>query len=191
MTILECREILMLIFTYLHTDLIRTHSPRWETTDVDFYFTTQVQTSIHHDLLRKYVLYKLPLRYDLTVEIDNPLIAGNNYLPGTMYFRTHLFSDLIPLVLSLLNKETLRKIGTYRKILIRRFVQLQESSFNNWNEFFQILQQPMFKKTENYNSRNRIDEYFIKNFLDALNGSTKLSFYLNYTASGRTNAHLF
>jgi len=188
--LLECRHLLSLIFTYLHSDLILSPSPRFETCDVDLFFTQQVQKSLHPNLLRKYVLYKLPSSYHMDIEIANPLIFPNNYLPGTMYHRTNMFSDLIPLVLNLLTALAVKKIGTYRKILLRRFMQLQDSSFNYWNEFLQIISEPIFLDSRSYLCRNRIDFFFIQQFIEGLNKSTKLSFYLSYTGEGMTNARL-
>jgi len=182
-TILDSRNIIMLIFTYLHTDLIRTFEPRFETNDVDFYFTHQIQTHIHKNFLRKYVLYKLPVKYNTNIEIPNPMISGNDYLPGTMYFRSNMFSDLIPMCLGLLSASTLKRMGTYRKILLRRYMHLQDSSFNYWNTFLQILKQPLILDRSSYRATNRIEEYFIDSFLEGLRGSCKLGFYLNYTGN--------
>ena len=187
---MKYRFLLRLIFTYLHSDLILSNNPRFSTNDVDFFFTQQVLTSIHPNLLKKYVLYKLPSRYHMDIEIPNPMIPYNNYLPGTMYHRVNMFSDLIPLAINLLSSTTLKSIGTYRKIILRRFFQLQASSFNYWNEFLQIFQKQIFEQTSSYNCRNRIDRFFIDEFIIGLKNSKKLSFYLNYTGEGRTNARL-
>jgi hypothetical protein len=186
----NCRHLLSLVFTFLHTDLILSPSPRFETCDVDLFFTQQVQFSLHPNLLRKYVLYKLPSRYHMDIEIANPLIFPNNYLPGSMYHRTNMFSDIIPLVLNLLTAKAVKHIGTYRKILLRRFTQLQESSFNYWNEFFLILHKPIFMNIDSYSCRNRIDYYFIQHFIEGFQKSKKLAFYLSYTGEGLTNARL-
>lgn len=190
MSLLNYRCLLRLIFTYLHSDLILAPQPSFETNDVDIFFTENVQQSIDPTLLRKYVLYKLPNRYVFDIEIPNPLIKGSNYLPGTMYHRCNMFSDLIPLCINLLRKQAIKDIGTYRKILLRRFFQLQDSSFCYWNEFLDIIQQPIFLKISSYKYRNRIDEFFIMEFIRGVQNSTKLSFYLNYTGQGLTNATL-
>ena len=184
------RYLLRLIFTYLHSDLICSTNPRFSVNDVDFFFTQQVLKSIHPNLLKKYVLYKLPQRYHMDIEIPNPMIPYNNYLPGTMYHRVDMFSDLIPLAINLLSKETLKSVGTYRKIILRRFRQLQESSFNYWNEFLLIFQKKIFEDASSYSCRNRIDRFFVNEFIIGIKHSKKLSFYLNYTGEGRTNARL-
>ena len=182
--------LLRLIFTYLHSDIICSSNPRFSTCDVDFYFTQQVLKRIHPNMLKKYVLYKLPIRYQMEIEIPNPMIPCNNYLPGTMYHRVNMFSDLIPLAINLLSKTTLKTVGTYRKIILRRFAQLQDSSFNYWNEFLLIFQKKIFHDPESYSCRNRIDRFFVDEFILGLKHSQKLSFYLNYTGEGRTNARL-
>ena len=190
MTIFNSRDIIMLVFTFLHTDLLTSHSPRFETCDVDFYFTNSVQQCIHPSLLRKNVLYKLPRRYHTDIEIPNPFVYGNDFLPGTMFHRINMFSDLIPLVINLLCSLSLKKLGTYRKILLRRFMQLQASSFNYWNDFLRIMKQPIFMDENSYRSRNQIDRYFVRQFIEGLQKSRKLSFYLNYTGVGHMNARL-
>jgi len=126
----------------------------------------------------------------MDIEIPNPMIPYNNYLPGTMYHRVDMFSDLIPLAIKLLSKETLKSVGTYRKIILRRFRQLQESSFNYWNEFLLIFQKKIFEDASSYSCRNRIDRFFVNEFIIGIKHSKKLSFYLNYTGEGRTNARL-
>ena len=184
-------NLLRLIFTYLHTDLMTTPLlPKFETCDVDFYFTQQVMNSIHPNFLKKFVIYRLPPGYQLNIEIENPFIRGNTYLPGTLFYRVNMFSDLIPLVLSLLKKSKLRSLNTYRKILLRRFAQLQDSSFNFWNDFFQLIKHPIFQNIDNYEVRNQIDKYFIERFVEGLLKSKKLSFYLNFTTSGMNSARL-
>ena len=188
--ILDYNNLCRLIFTFIHTDLINAPIPKFETCDVDFYFCQQVINSIHPNFLKKYVLYRLPQRYQMNIEIENPFIRGNSYLPGTLFYRINMFSDLIPLVLNLLHKCNLRSLGTYRKILLRRFFQLQTSSFNNWNEFYDIINHPIFLNIENYDCRNRIDRYFAERFVEALEGSKKLSFYLNFTGTGMRSARL-
>ncbi|MBB74311.1 MAG: hypothetical protein CMJ75_07345 [Planctomycetaceae bacterium] len=95
-----------------------------------------------------------------------------------------MFSDIIPLVIQLLTSEALRKMNTYRKILLRRFVTLQESSFNFWNEFYEIIHKPILLHESNYRIRNQIDQYFVRKFIVGLQNSQKLSFYLNYTGFG-------
>ena len=190
MSLLNYRCILRMIFTYLHSDLILSPQPQFETNDVDIYFTENVQKCISPSLLKKFVLYKLPVKYIFDIQIPNPLIKGNNYLPGTMYHRCNMFSDLIPLVLNLLSKKSIRTIGTYRKILLRRFYQLQDSSFCYWNNFLLLIKKPVFLNLDSYHYRNRIDEFFIQEFIRGLKESKKLSFYLNYTGQGRMNATL-
>ena len=190
MSLINYRYLLQWVFTYLHTDLILTPQPRFETNDVDLFFTENVQKSINPILLKKYVLYKLPHQYLFDIQIPNPLIKNNNYLPGTMYHRSEMFSDLIPLVFNLLNKNSLKSLGTYRKILLRRFCQLQSSSFCYWNEFLELMKHPVFTQTNSYNCRNRIDLFFVQQFIEGLSSSKKLSFYLNYTGQGITNATL-
>jgi len=188
MSLLNYRCLLRLVFTYLHSDIILAPQPQFETNDVDIYFTESVQRCISPILLRKYVLYRLPVKYVFDIHIPNPLIKGNNYLPGTMYHRCNMFSDLIPLVLNLLSKQSIRTIGTYRKILLRRFMQLQDSSFCYWNNFLLLIKKPVFLNISSYEFRNRIDKFFIQEFIRGLVESKRLSFYLNYTGQGRTNA---
>ena len=190
MSLINYRCLLRLIFTYLHTDLILAPQPRFEVTSVDCFFSESVQKSISPILLRKYVLYKLPTRYAIGIEVPNPLIRNNDYLPGTCYYRTNMFSDIIPLVINLLTRESIRQIGTYRKILLRRFYQLQDSSFCNWNEFLDLVKKPIFLQDSSYAYRNRIDRHFVVQFITGIENSKKLSFYLNYTGEGLTNALL-
>ena len=190
MSLLNYRCLLRLVFTYLHSDIILAPQPQFETNDVDIYFTESVQRCISPILLRKYVLYRLPVKYVFDIHIPNPLIKGNNYLPGTMYHRCNMFSDLIPLVLNLLSKQSIRTIGTYIKILLRRFYQLQDSSFCYWNNFLHLIKKPVFLNISSYEFRNRIDKFFIQEFIRGLVESKRLSFYLNYNGQGRTNATL-
>ena len=180
MSLLNYRCLLRVIFTYLHSDIILAPQPHFETNDVDIFFTESVQKSISPILLKKYVLYRLPVKYVFDIQIPNPLIRGNDYLPGTMYHRCNMFSDLIPLVLNLLTKKSIRTIGTYRKILIRRFMQLQDSSFCYWNQFLVLIQKPIFLTESSYSYRNRIDLFFVQEFIRGLTESKKLSFYLNF-----------
>ena len=190
-SLMEYNNLLRLIFTYLHTDIITTPIlPKFECCDVDFYFCQQVMNSIHPNFLKKYVLYRLPDRYHIHVEIESPFIRGNTYLPGTLFYRVNMFSDLIPLVLSLLRKTKLKSLNTYRKILLRRFMQLQDSAFNYWNQFFEIIKHPLFRNVDNYKIRNQIDKYFIDRFIEGVSQSRKLSFYLNYTGGDIRSARL-
>lgn len=185
MNLLNYRDLLRIVFTYLHSDIICSQNNHFESSDVDLFFTQQVIRKIHPNLLRPYVVYKLPDRYyEMEVLIENPMIASNSYLPGKMYRRTQMFSDIIPLVIQLLTSEALRKMNTYRKILLRRFVTLQESSFNFWNEFYEIIHKPILLHESNYRIRNQIDQYFVRKFIVGLQNSQKLSFYLNYTGFG-------
>ena len=183
MSLLNYRCLLRTIFTYLHSDIILAPQPHFETSDVDIFFTESVQKSISPILLNKYVLYRLPNKYIFNIQIPNPLIKGNNYLPGTMYHRCNMFSDLIPLVLNLLTKRAIRAIGTYRKILLRRFMQLQDSSFCYWNQFLLLIKKDLFLSETSYNFRNRRDLFFIQEFIRGLKQSKALSFYLEYNSN--------
>ena len=179
-----------MIFTYLHSDIILAPQPHFETSDVDIFFTESVQKSISPILLNKYVLYRLPVKYLFDIQIPNPLIKGNDYLPGTMYHRCDMFSDLIPLVLNLLTKRSIRTMGTYRKILLRRFVQLQDSSFCYWNQFLVLIKKDIFLTETSYNFRNRIDLFFIQEFIRGLKESKALSFYLEYNSNRGRHASI-
>lgn len=192
MNLLNYRCLLRLVFTYLHSDIICSHNHKFESSDVDLFFTQQVIKTIHPNLLRPYVVYKLPDKYyEMEVLIENPMIENNSYLPGKMYRRNQMFSDIIPLVIQLLTSQALKKMNTYRKILLRRFMTLQESSFNYWNQFFDIINKPVLLNEFNYRIRNQIDQYFVRRFIVGLQNSSKLSFYLNYTVNGRRIATLF
>ena len=189
--LLNYRYLLRIVFTYLHSDIICSYNHQFESSDVDLFFTQQVIKKIHPNLLRAYVVYKLPEQYyEMEVLIENPMIANNSYLPGKMYQRNQMFSDIIPLVIQLLSREALKKMNTYRKILLRRFMTLQESSFNYWNQFYDIINKPVLLNEFNYRIRNQIDQYFVRRFIIGLQNSQKLSFYLNYTGQGRRIATL-
>ena len=188
MNLMNYSDLMVLVFTFIHTDIITTKNPKFKPSDVDMAFTSAVQRCIHPLLLRTHVLYKLPYSYSADIEIDNPLVSGNSYLPGTMYFRINMFSDMIPLCINLLKPSVVRELGTYKKVLLRRFCTLQSTCFNYWNQFLELMQQDLTLSLDSYSINNLVDRYFCLNLIHGLKSSVKLPYYLNYRGDNDTIA---
>ena len=172
------KTLLALIFQFIHSDIISTRD--FEINQLDLAFIEVCQKNIDSFFLRKYVRYKIEEQLSFHIELENPLIIGNSYIPFKFLFQTHMFSDCILMALHYVNSTKLQKyLRTYKKVLIRKFIFLQETGFNSYNDFIRILKKTeLFYNIDNYDIYNHMSRALVIQFIQALKRTSEIPFFI-------------